>query len=326
MFRFIRILYILLCFTSASYAQQLSLRTSVRGYESGMTMSAGLYKAYINGFFCFRKLNSTPIFHPKHESALYRWLILKSLTPHYIVVQATAYPTAMSSSYLETYHVDRYRQIELNGWNWLHSLSGNAEEPHAFSILLGNFAFMGYRESLENGTTRLRQSGSGMAGFLITTGPWHILDNIRIDDRWWQAELILTGLLNEERVRNMQWNFRAGIKWHDHPLLKDVILISLFRDYTDWRGWTWSLMRNSTFNYEAQFPLRLDGRRGRFSNRQLLTFAKKIPFTIGHRNVAFRFGGGVLLEVVRKYDHEMREFELQNQRQLIWLIQPGVEF
>jgi hypothetical protein len=326
MYFFIRKMLILLLCISAGQAQQFSLRTSIHGYESGMTVAPGIYKTYINGFLCFRKLTSTPIFNPRHESALYAWLLAKSLTPRYIVVQATAYPTAMTSSYLETYHPGEFFNLKLNGWNWLRSIGSNAEEPHAFSLLVGNFAFLGYREQIGDGKERIRQSGSGMAGLLLTTGQWHIQDNIRINDRWWQAEIILTGLLNEPHVRKMLWNFRAGVKVHDNPLLQDVVLISLFRDHTNWRGWNWSLDRNSVINYEAQFPLKRNWRHGYVLLRQYLTYGKKWPLTIAQRQMAVRISGGILWEVVRKYNHDQRYFETSDQRQIIWIVQPGVEF
>ncbi len=321
------IVIIILCgCISVVYSQQISFNQNIRGYETGLTLSMGLYKSYLNSYICLQKLSNTPIFSPQREKSLYQWLVLRSLIPRYLVVQGTAYPTAMTSSYLETYHSKEFDTLELNGWNWLRSIGGGAEEPHAFSVLLGNFAFLGYREQTADGHSRLRQSGSGMAGFLVSAGPWHILDNIRIDDRWWQAELIMTGLLNEKRARKIQWNFRCGVKFHQNPFVQDVVLISLFRDHTDWQVRHWSFSKNTVFTYVAHFPVRRDWRKGRLFVRQLLTVGKKYPFTLLGRHVAARLSGGVLAEVVRKYDHEAREFELHNRTQLIWLIQPGIEF
>ena len=311
---------------SRLHAQRLGLHTNVKGYEFGTTITAGLYKSYVSSYLCLRKLAATPIFHPKNEHALYSWLLLRTLAPRYIVLQGTLYPTATLSSYLETFHPKTYQRFEWKGWNCLHSLSGETEEPGAVSLLVGNVAYLGYRETLADGRKRLRQSGSGMAGLLFSGGQFHILDNIRINDWWWQAELVMTGLLNEKNVRKIQWNFRLGIKNHSNMFVQDVMMLSVFRDQTDWRVRHWSFSKNAVFRYEMFMPLRRDFRQGRFFSRQMLLYGKKFPFVLWNRRMAVRLAGGMLAEIIRSYNHEQRRFQPGRELRIIYLIQPGVEF
>jgi hypothetical protein len=206
------------------------------------------------------------------------------------------------------------------------SAGSGAEEPYALSLLLGNLAFFGSREKIVREKSRIKQLGSAMAGFLISTGHWHIYDNIRIDDRWWQTELILTGNLKEPNIRKILWNFRIGAKIHGNKFVPDVVLLAFQRNHTEWHYRGISLLRSSVIRYEAHFPIGPESGRSPFAIRQLFTYGKKIPFKLSGRFIALRLGGGVLWEWVRRYDHEKRIFRPEETSHLLWMIQPSVEF
>lgn len=325
--RLLFVLWMLYFSISPSQSQTFNFRTPIKGFETGLTISIGAYKTYANGFINLQRRGTTPIFSPKDELPIYRWLLARLLMPRYLVLQATAYPLATTSSQLETFHPQEFNRFELLEMNLLRSIGTGPEEPYALSLLLGNFAFFGYKEKLNENQFRKKQSGSALAGFLFTTGHWHINDNIRIDDRWWQIELILTGNLKEPNKRNLDWNFRIGTKLNQNDFVPDVAIISLYRSHTAWRQVKFfSLVHNSRLQYEAHFHIGSEWRRSPFIVRQLFSYGKKIPFKLAGRFVALRVGGGVLWEWVRLYDHEHRFFELEETTQLIWLIQPSVEF
>lgn len=313
--------FIFLLLQTCLRAQTFNYRKSIADYESGMTISFGAYQSYASSYIHFRHKGSTPIFHPQAESSIYRWLIARIVKPRYLVFQFTAYPLAIVSSQLETFHPKEFNRFEFMGMNLLRAIGSGPEEPYALSLLLGNLAFLGYQSRI-----KIKQSGSALAGFLITTGHWHIYDNIRINDRWWQIELILTGVLKETNKRKLTWNFRMGTKLHKNNLVTDVVVISLHRNHIQWHYQGFSLLRNSLFQYEAHFPVGREWKQSPFTIRQLISYSKIFPFRILGRFVAVRIGGGVLWEWIRLYDHKKRLFEPEQSTQLIWLIQPSIEF
>jgi len=318
--------FLLFAIPNTLYTQSINFSNPIRGYETRTTLSFGLYKMYASSYIYLQKKGSTPIFNLQKESTIYKWLLIRMLFPRYLAIQATAHPLAMVSSSLETHNPDDFRKFEYKGWNILRAIGSGPEEPYAFSVLCGNFTFFGYRESVGNNETALRPAGSALAGFLVSFGYRHILDNIRLNDRWWQIEVILTGNYKKKNDSKIQWNFRVGAKFHEHKIVNDVVVLSLYRSHTEWKYNGFSLFRNSVFQYEAHFPINRNWRKSRFSVRQLLTCGKKFPFRLWNRFFAVRIGGGLLWECVRKYDHANRNFYPNNKSQLIWLIQPSVEF
>ena len=321
--RLILIFICLLPFTIL-HAKSFNFRTSLTGYESGMTVSLGAYQSYVNSYIYLKRRSATPILKPQ-ETLIYSYLVSRLYKPGYLLFQATIYPLATVSSQMETFYPHEFNRFEVMGWNILRSVGSGPEEPYALSLLLGNLAFFGNKGEI-NGKIRLNQLGSAMAGILISTGNFHLHDNIRINDRWWQTELILTGNLKEPDKRKIFWNFRIGTKFHKNVLAPDVIVLALQRNHTGWNYRGISFVRSSIVRYEAHFPIGSERRRSPFTIRQLLTYGKKVPFKIFGRSIAIQLGGGVLWEWVRKYDHENRMFELKESSHLVWLIQPGIDF
>ncbi|MGQ9561448.1 MAG: hypothetical protein ACUVTG_04295 [Candidatus Oleimicrobiaceae bacterium] len=322
-----RVLFGCLLLASATAAAQgLSSRGSLAGFETGATAAPGAYKSYASVFLNTSRKDRTPVFLPGHEGRLYGHFVGNFLTPRYVLLQATLYPLAATSSFVETYHPRAFARCEVAGLNVLRALGSGTEEPYAISLLLGNLAFLGYHEQVDSATVRLRQAGSALAGLLFSGGNWHIHDNICIKDPWWQVELILTGTSRRQHVDKMSWNFRLGVKVHTSTLVPDVVALTVFRDHTRWDRRSLSLLQNSRVQYEAHFPFRQSWQRSPFTVRQLFTYGKKFPLRLLRRAAAVRIGGGLLWEWVRRYDHQVRAFAPRETSQLLWLIQPSLEF
>ncbi|MBC7186617.1 MAG: hypothetical protein H5U38_06245 [Calditrichaeota bacterium] len=260
-----------------------------------------------------------------NEGRIYAYLGRRLFSPKYLLVQATLYPLATLSSYVETYHPRQFDRLEVAGFNVLRSLGSGSEEPYALSLLVGNIAFLGYYEPTE-GTARVRQAGSALAGLLLSTGHWHIHDNIRVADRWWQVELILTGTSSRPGVEELEWNFRGGVKLHSNQLAPDVVAFTLFRDDVQWQARGFSLLANSQIEYEAHLPLGDQDQAMPFVVRHLFRYGKKFPLRLWGKQVVPQLGGGVLWEWVRSYDREARHFQPKGAGQWVWLVQPTISF
>jgi len=307
-------------------AQTLNTRARIVGLETGATLSLGAYKSYASAFVNTARRGGTPVFLPGQEGRIYAYFAKRFLAPRHVVLQATLYPLAALSSHMETHHPQQFQRLEVAGFNVLRSLGSGPEEPYALSLLVGNLAFLGYFQPIDSGTVRVRQAGSALAGVLISTGHWHIHDNIRVDDRWWQVELILTGFSFRPQVDELTWDFRLGCKFHRTALAPDVVALSLFRSNTDWRLRGFSLSANSQFAYEAHMPLRRQQAGAPFLVRHLLSYGKKFPLRLMGKPLVPQLGGGILWEWVREYDRKARQFQPQGVGHWVWLIQPSISF
>ncbi|MEE4311626.1 MAG: hypothetical protein V2J62_07120 [candidate division KSB1 bacterium] len=311
-----------------SYCQSLNVHGSVAGCESGVTLSPGVYKSYGSAFINLRRLDSTPIFRVEEESAVYRWLMPRLLSPRHLVFQATLYPLAYASSQLESFHRKTFDRFNFLDMNLLRTLGMGPEEPYAISFLFGNMALLGFRQKEEVSGVRLRQAGTMFAGLLLSGGHWHIHDNIRVDDLWYHGELIVTGNFKYATAapQKIEWDFRLGTKIHRNDLAPDVLTFSLFRSHTDWNQHGFSLIRNARLEYEAHFPLSDKPGSRHFTSRQMFTYAKKVPLVLLGRYIALRLGGGVMWERTRLFDRDEWQFEVEESEHFTWLVQPSIEF
>jgi hypothetical protein len=270
-----------------------------------------------------KRLQKPVVLQKGEEGEIYLRLGRRLIFPSYLLFQITGYPLSALSSYLETDYYKTYNRFNFCfDSNVLRSIGVGYEQPYACSLFLGNILFLAYQESLEN---RLKQSGSALAGFLISTGRHQIYNNIYLHDNWWQVELMLIGNLNEPKRRSISWNFRIGAKFHQNEFLRDVFTLSIERNHTDWRSTGWLLVKNSIFKYKAHFPIPSSKDEPPAASH-LCTYGKKFPINFFNKKIFFVFGFGMRWEWVRYYDHNLDQFDPDPRGQLTWLIQPNVEF
>ncbi|MDZ7261308.1 MAG: hypothetical protein ONB05_04290 [candidate division KSB1 bacterium] len=319
------IILILWGIPSQGSAQTTAFSSNLRGYQLGGTLGLGAYQTYGSLYFNLQRYARLQVLSAEEEVRLYQRLLSQLPRPRYVLFQVTVYPLAGLSSSLETDYPEVFDKFRLFGTtNLLRSLGSGPEEPYALSLFLGNIAIFARPGPSES--SKQRQTGSAVAGFIISAGHWHILDNIRIVDRWFEAELKLKGSLNEPKQRRLTWDFRLGVKLHQNNLVHDVAVLSILRDQSDWDYKGWSLWRNSVFHYTGYVPIG-PGKDGRpFMVRHLLSIGKKYPLRLAGRSVLLRLSLGILWEWVRLFDREIRQFQPAASTHQVWLIQPSVEF
>jgi len=266
------------------------------------------------------------IIQSDEEREIYSILCRRFLAPKFILFQTTIYPLSALSSYLETDYPGVYDKFNIGyDINIMRSIGAGHEEPYAFSLFLGNILLLSYVKTDKKKQTQLKQSGSALAGLVFSTGNHQICDNIYLNDPWYQFELMLVGKLNEHQVRRMSWNFRLGVKYHKNNLIRDVIILSLEKNNTDWRPTGFSLFKNSIFKYKAYIPVSFSDNPP-FSVYQLFSYGKKVPVTLFKKKVFLILAGGVCWDWVYRYDRNLKEFENKPSGHLTWLIQPNIEF
>jgi len=312
----------LCCSSMPGFGQSLAFHSNLAGYHLGGQVTFDIYKPFSSFYFHLKRLQAPVALRQGDETEIYAQLASRLLFPSYVLFQVTGYPLSALSSYLETNRYDDFRRFDVyQDLNLLRSIGSGFEEPYAFSLLLGNILFLAYSDSSGK---RLKQSGSALAGLLISTGKHQIYNNISLHDFWYQIELMLTGSLNEPQRRRIHWNFRIGAKLHDNPFFSDMFTLSVERSHTNWQRVPWSLLKNSVFKYQGHFPFNFRDKTA--SASQVISYGKKLPITLFHRNMFLTLSLGIRWEKVRNYDHTRHHFEPYPNRQLVWLVQPNIEF
>jgi len=322
-FNFINLISLLFSLGHHGFCQSIAFHSKLIGFHVGGQITFDIYKPFTSLYLNMKRLDKPIALQQGEELQIYKMLGRRLILPGYLVFQLTGYPLSALSSHLETEHFDIYNRFNIIGnINILRSLGGGFEEPYAFSTLLGNVLFLTYTDSSR---TILKQSGSALAGFLISGGNHQIYNNILIHDRWYQLELILTGHLNEPKLRRIFWNFRIGAKFRQIRILRNVFTVSFERSHTDRRFTGWSIHKNSIFRYRAHFPMPFTKDKTPAA-LQMITYGKKFPVSLFRKKVYIVLGFGVRWEWVRFYNHRLKQFDPEPSRQLTWLIQPNVEF
>jgi hypothetical protein len=320
---FISILVLSFSNSSLNFCQTISFHSRPMGHHVGGQVTFDIYKPYASIHFNLKRFQKPVALQKGEEAEIYRGLARRLIFPNYLLFQVTGYPLSALSSYLETDHYNIYNRFEIySNLNILRSIGVGFEEPYAFSLFLGNILFLAYQDSAAN---RLKQSGSSLAGFLISTGKHQIYDNIYLHDSWYQIELMLVGNLNEPKMRKISWNFRIGAKFHQNEFLRDIFTLSIERNHTDWRLTSWSFIRNSIFKFQAHLPIP-SSEDNTHAASYLIFCGKKFPINLFHRKMLLTIGVGVRWEWVRFYNHQLDRFDPVPKSQLIWLFQPNIEF
>ncbi|HEX9973224.1 MAG TPA: hypothetical protein VGD14_14225 [bacterium] len=321
------ILYVLLLqilvISPAAIGQSLVFHSKVAGFDLGSQLTFDLYKPFASLYFNIKRYQKPVVLTQGNEAEIYTRLGRQLLLPKYLLFQITGYPLSAISSFYETDRYVSYQKFAFfDDINILRSIGAGFEEPYAFSLFLGNVLLLAYSDGAE---TKLRQSGSALAGFLISHGRHQIYNNIYLHDSWYQFELMLIGNLKEPNQRRISWNFRIGAKLHQNDFIRDTITMAIERNHTDWQFKGWSLAKNSVLKYAAHFPSPTPTNRMP-STSQLFTFGKKFPVTILQKRIFLILGLGVQWEWIRLYDHSLNRFDENASSQLTFLIQPNIEF
>lgn len=323
------VLLLLLIIPNFVFSFQLGISKRTLGYYWGAQTTLGPYRSYSSLYINFLRNAPIEVMNPKQEYQIFTRLLEKIYAPHYFLLQGTIYPTATISSFVETDNPKLFNRFNTYfDLNLLRAVGGGYEEPYAVSIFLGNLIFFS-RDRIINTLNRSerKQTGSALGGFLISGGHWHIQDNIRIDDWWYEILFMLGGSLNETSVRRIEWNFRTGLKFHQNPLPADVASVTIQRDHSEWKYRGWSLLRNSGFKYICHFPVGEDARHLPFTSRHYFILSKKYPWPkpIFGINFLLKFGLGVDWEYIKEFDRQQRTFFSKETSSLSWVIQPNID-
>ncbi|MEN9306706.1 MAG: hypothetical protein RL173_638 [Fibrobacterota bacterium] len=273
--------------------------------------------AYYTAFNVSRSMTDAPIAKlvSDGERATDWWLFTHLWQPRDVLVETSVNPLPVGGWATRKWAKGTYEDATLNGANLVQAFTQGFPEPWAVSLFLGNVV------QLVSATDTVKVNGMGYSGFLLTWGAWNLADNRLIRDNWLEAEVKIKGD-DIRSTRKMGWSFRAGVREHFNPEIRDAFYVSIVRKRTDFRYSGWYPLRNSSLE------LRADVDQTKLIHLEALEFlrwsvvvGKKFPFNEG--KMAWSVSTGVVHELHPGYTGSLRTKAPRGWR---LVLQPNLEW
>ncbi|NLI10940.1 MAG: hypothetical protein GX447_09340 [Elusimicrobia bacterium] len=244
----------------------------------------------------------------KSESEIYSYLIKNIHKPKTLVLEASFNPLPYAGTIIKRSWREFYDKAQITeNFNYVSAATAGFEEPWAVSLFLGNVA------EFESKKKKIEGKRKGYSGILFDAGDYHIKDNTLIYDKWLQGEFKLKGeYITPERT--LSYSYRAGIKIHDNPYIKDSFFIGIRRSRTDFeRKKVW--YENCGLDFSSHFSLK-----NAQALRHYLILEKKFPYG---KKYAFSLGAGFVWDSQNKYGN----FSGKDKRSSFqFILRPNLEF
>lgn len=234
------------------------------------------YYSYAEYIF---SLTNNPI--PKTEFStelnVYFTMLKNYYKPRYLLFEISVYPLPTTGVFLKKHANDFYKSAQFTqNFNLIKSITAGFPEPWATSVFLGNII-----DFTETNSTEI--VGKGYSGFLFSYGNYYIVDNILINDHWFELETKIKGT-NIKREHNLSWSYAIGSRLHMNNDIRDTLYLSIKRSRIDYANFSGNLLLFLIFgNSEQEFRIDFDLMefyQGRLTSLMFL-FGKKFPFFQG---------------------------------------------
>lgn len=258
-------------------------------------------------------LTDKPIPEISHanEFDVYRKLLVDSLVPRYMLVEAALFPMPLVGVALKEYQRDFYRGFNIGSGNLnlLEAITAGFQEPYAFSIFVGDMVSF-----VRPGEGKI-SSNKGYMGYMISYSNQHIKRNVLIPDHNVEIEWKMKGERKFKEDR-LSWSFRLGSKLHENSDIANTLYLGFRRSNLDFSADFLSFLNNSSIDFRWDFS----AKNGRFL-RQEYVIGKKFP--IKSWGMAIKLDLGVIWEDSAKYTGALRDRDFQN---VTAVIRPNIEF
>ncbi|HUR39542.1 MAG TPA: hypothetical protein VM240_00055 [Verrucomicrobiae bacterium] len=243
------------------------------------------------------------------ELEIYRELLVHSLKPQVLLLEASVYPMPLLGTWLKRNQRDFYEDAQLRGdINVIESVTAGFPEPAALSLFLGSAM------NLVRPGEQRRGTNKGHVGYLLSVGDRHIRDNVLVDDNWYELEWKLKG---ERQFHDdaLSWSFRFGTHQHSHPEIADVVYLGLKRGNLDWRAPFLAFLTNSAAAFKVDVTTD-----GLALARAQLLIEKRYP--LERWGIAIGLETGFVYENNRAYTGSLRDDE----DDLLFVLRPNIGF
>jgi len=260
--------------------------------ESGLSSSFGYeldaYYTSLSWVLGFGQ-QEIPVVSNLAELGIYKKLIKDSLTPDFIILEASINPLPVLGVYLREKQENIYNKGNSYGEsNIIESITSGFEDPFALSLFAGRIVRFAAPEGMGN-----QGNNMGYVGYLLSTGTKHIQHNVLIPDSWVEAEWKIKGK-RETDAQSLSWSVRGGAKFHSNKEISDTVMLGIRRDRIDFTKNGDDFMRDFGFEY------RLDMLQTNLKpSRQLFIVDKHWP--LDHGKLAVSLGLGVIWQGQERY-------------------------
>lgn len=245
------------------------------------------------------------------EFEVYSRLLVGSLVPRYMLVEAAVFPMPLTGVGLKRYARDAYNAFNVGSrdFNLLEAVTEGFQEPYAVSALFGNIVSF-----IRKGEDKV-SSNKGYTGYMVSYSNQHIKRNELIPDHSLELEWKTKGdrIFRDEKL---SWSFRTGVKLHDNPRISDTFYLGFRRNNLDFKAGFLSFLENSDFNTRWDFSTR-----NAKLLRQEYVVGKKFP--LARWRIALRLDVGIIWEDAALYSGSLRESGHQS---FLAVLRPNIEF
>ena len=270
------------------------------------------YDLYYTSVGLYIPLTDAPIpnLGAASEQEVYRHLFMHSLSPRFLLLEASVNPMPLVGVALKKYEPQFYKQASFgDDFNLIESITTGFPEPYGATIFIGDIVdFIKPGEKAVSGN-------KGYMGYLFSYSNEHIRRNTLIPDNNYEIEWKMKG----ERIfrgDHLSWSFRVGAKLHDNPDIKNAVYLGIRRN---------NMSCNSPFlawleNTDLQ--MRLDFSQSDLNLiRQEYLIGKSYPFKKWQS--AFKLDVGVIWESPDLYSSKLRYLDRSG---FTAVIRPQIEF
>lgn len=248
--------------------------------------------------------------HDAGELEIYSKLLLGSLIPRFMLLEASVMPLPLTGAGLKEYSGDFYRAADIGrNQNVIQWVTAGFEEPWAFSVFVGDMVRFD-----RPGESKL-SSNKGYMGYLLSYSNQHIKNNVLIPDHSLEAEWKLKGERSFKEDK-LSWSFRLGAKVHENRDIANTFYLGARRSDLDFRGNPFEFLRNSTFDFRIDFS-----QKSARPIRQEYVLGKKFP--IKSWGVALKLDAGLIWEDPERYSGILRDKVFQN---ITLVLRPNIQF
>ncbi|UCD37079.1 MAG: hypothetical protein JSW54_09610 [Fidelibacterota bacterium] len=278
----------------------------------GTALVPGPYRSYASLFVDLAGKDEFLVWH-EDEVKLYRDLVRRSFQWEYLVAEATGYPLAALSAWMEAEQNARYHQFDVGSdFNLLRSLGAGYQEPWSVSLFLGQLLTYWSMDDEDE----LVIAARGAAGLVATAGLQQLFDNSIVEAPWTRIEWKVKGE-GSAGPRERYWDLKVGHRWYGLAEIPNTLTLTLERGRTDRVRFKWNPEQNNITLLQLQWPT---SEISRGFSRILFEYTKFVPV----RNILVGLKVGFLYENRKPYDAASGSFA--NDKEKIWelVIQPQI--
>lgn len=249
------------------------------------------------------------------ERATDWWMFEHLWLPRDALVEASVNPLPAGGWAVRKWARGSYDDATYGKTNFVQAVTQGFPEPWAVSLFVGNVV------NLVSSADTSKVNGMGYSGFLVSWGAWNLSENRMVRDDWIEAEVKVKGA-DIRPSRRMGWSFRAGLREHFHPEIRDAIYGSIVRSRTDFRYAGWYPLRNSSLE------IRIDVDKASLEDFPRVDFlrwsavaGKKFPFA--NRTKAWEIKVGVVRDLHAQYTGSLAT---RTERGWKLVLQPNLEW